>query len=197
MIDLSQNVQDIIANLSTSSKAVDFVRVPCRPTCALPGLAFLSLKALEELKHSNRADELLPEDEVELYLFYAKHLYKAGLCKIEFPSFYKSARALFAESTATAVGSLSPFYFELGYELCSLIPEDEWPVENLRGILKEAECKRRSFLLKRANTADDTFLTGLTHDEKKLFNILSHGNSNVLSINYDLTNLRGFYGFEN
>lgn len=65
--------------------------------------------------------QLLPADELEIHFFYAKHLYKSGLCKISFPNYYKGAGALLAESTATAVGNLSPFYFQLGYELCRLL----------------------------------------------------------------------------
>ncbi|UKK01178.1 hypothetical protein MACK_001991 [Theileria orientalis] len=196
MSEIYNIIQEIVVNNSEFTKYVDFVKVPCRPLVNLPGLTFLSSKALDELKHANRADELLPEDEVELYLFYAKHLHKTGLVKIEFPEFYKSARALLAESTATAIGTLCPFYFELGYELCSIIPETEWPVENLLNLLKEAECKRRSFLMKRSNTVDDTFLIGLTHEEKKLLNVLSNSNTNVLTTNSEFQNASLFYGFD-
>lgn len=140
--------------------------------------------------------QLLPTDELEIHLFYAKHLYKAGLCKISFPSCYTGAGALLAESTATAVGNLSPFYFQLGYELCRLIPENEWPVENLLSILKEAECKRRAYLLRRSETCDDTFLMGLTLRERKLHNVLLHGNSNALITSTSSRDVSKFYGLD-
>ncbi|CDR98061.1 hypothetical protein BBBOND_0405450 [Babesia bigemina] len=140
-------------------------------------MSFLCPKAQEE---SRADDELLPADELELRFFYAKHLYRAGLCKISFPAYYKDAGALLAEATATAVGNLSPLYFQLGYELCDLLPESEWPVDNLRNVLKEAECKRRAYLLRRSETCDDTFLMGLTLSERKLHNVVMHGDSNAL-----------------
>ncbi|KAK2196121.1 bifunctional GINS subunit [Babesia duncani] len=167
MLNLTGDVHELVQRHSSVSQHVDFVKVPCTPTKPLPGLVFLSPKAMEELKSNARKDELLPGDELELFLFYAKHLYKQGACTISFPNFYKSAAALIAEATATSVGSLSPFYFQLGYELCNLLPETQWPVANLQNILKEAERIRRCYLVKRRHTIDDTFLMGLTHNEKK------------------------------
>eukprot|EP00375_Theileria_parva_P000900 XP_763570.1 hypothetical protein [Theileria parva strain Muguga] len=166
------------------------------------------LKNIQELilnhKEFNNSIDLIlrSEDEIELPLFYAKHLYKAGLCKIEFPSYYKSARALFTEPTATTVGLSTPFYFELAYELCQIIPENEWPVENLLSMLKEAECKRRNFLIKRSTTVDGAFLSGLTHEEKKrksklsqfsVLNVLSTANINLLCLNLNSLNTLDFY----
>uniref|UniRef100_A0A3B0MRV6 GINS complex protein, putative n=1 Tax=Theileria annulata TaxID=5874 RepID=A0A3B0MRV6_THEAN len=202
MSDIFKNIQEIISAHNEFNNCIDFIKVPCKPLLNLPGLSFLSTKAFDELKHSNRSDELLPEDEIELHLFYAKHLYKAGLCKIEFPRYYKSARSLFTESTATTVGSLAPFYFELGYELCELIPENEWPVENLLSMLKEAECNRRNFLIKRSSTVDDSFLVGITHEEKKrkcqiftfsVLNVLTTVNINLLCLSLNSQNLSDFY----
>ncbi|GIX65148.1 GINS complex subunit Psf3 [Babesia caballi] len=196
MATLEQQVEELIANNRDRCRHIDFVKVPCKVTCPLPGLTFISPKALEELKLNLRNDELVPDDEFETHLFYAKHLHKAGLCKIGFPSYYSSAGALLAESTATAVGLLSPFYFQLGYELCNLLPESEWPVENLYNILKEAECKRRSYMLRRSETCDDTFLLGLTLPERKLHNVLMHGDSNSLVVKTTVRNIANFYGFE-
>lgn len=196
MASLEQQVEELIANNRGRCRHIDFVKVPCKPTCPLPGLAFLYPKALEEMKLNLRSDELLPADELEIHFFYAKHLYKSGLCKISFPNYYKGAGALLAESTATAVGNLSPFYFQLGYELCRLLPENEWPLENLHNILKEAECKRRSYLLRRSETCDDTFLMGLTLDERKLHNVLLHGNSNSLIMSPSSRDIAKFYGFD-
>ncbi|ORM41233.1 uncharacterized protein BXIN_0862 [Babesia sp. Xinjiang] len=196
MTTLEQQVEELIANNRGKCRHIDFLKVPCKATCPLPGMAFLCPKALEELKLNARNDELLPEDELEIHLFYARHLYKAGLCKISFPSYYKSAGALLAEATATALGTLSPFYFQLGYELCSLLPENEWPVDNLHNILKEAECKRRAYLIRRSETCDDTFLMGLTLDERKLHSVLMHGDSNALITNTTMHNTSNFYGFE-
>lgn len=189
-------MEELITNNRGRTRHVDFVKVPCKPTCALPGMAFMCPKAFEETKLNLRSDELLPTDELEIHLFYAKHLYKAGLCKISFPSCYTGAGALLAESTATAVGNLSPFYFQLGYELCRLIPENEWPVENLLSILKEAECKRRAYLLRRSETCDDTFLMGLTLRERKLHNVLLHGNSNALITSTSSRDVSKFYGLD-
>ncbi|CDR98037.1 hypothetical protein BBBOND_0405210 [Babesia bigemina] len=193
MATLQQHVEELIANNRDRCRHVDFVKVPCRATCPLPGMAFLCPKAQEE---SRADDELLPDDELELRFFYAKHLYRAGLCKISFPAYYKDAGALLAEATATAVGNLSPLYFQLGYELCDLLPESEWPVDNLRNVLKEAECKRRAYLLRRSETCDDTFLMGLTLSERKLHNVVMHGDSNALITPANTRNIANFYGLQ-
>lgn len=132
---------------------------------------------MEEQNVGIRSDVLLPHDQLELPLYFGLHLMSRGLCKISFPQIYNNAAALLAEPTAAAVGMLSPLYFELGYELCQQLPESEWPVENLAELLKNAECTRRSYLLKRQTRIDDTFLKGLTHKEKMVYNSVLHNDS--------------------
>nr|BAN65361.1 conserved hypothetical protein [Babesia bovis] len=194
---MDKQVEEIVANNLGRSRHIDFLKIPCKVICPLPGMAFLSPKALEEHRLNIRIDEVLPEDDLDLHLFYAKHLYTSGLCKISFPAYYNNVGALLAEPTATALGLLSPFYFQLGYELCNLLPENEWPIDNFHKILKEAECKRRLYLLRRNDTCDDTFLMGLTFEERKLQSVLMHGDSNALITSVTLNSISNFYGFEN
>ena len=82
MSDILKNIQELILNHKEFNNSIDLIKVPCKPLINLPGLSFLSTKASDELKHEHRSDELRSEDEIELPLFYAKQLYKAGLCKI-------------------------------------------------------------------------------------------------------------------
>ncbi|KJP90114.1 hypothetical protein AK88_00283, partial [Plasmodium fragile] len=117
----------------------------------------------------NETDELLVE------YFYAKRLHRSSLVKIKFPECYEMAGALLSDATAASVGNLTHLYFELGTELCHMLPENEWPVEKLQELLLIAEMRRRVYLMKHNDQVDQTYLEGMTFMERKMFNSFSKG----------------------
>ncbi|SBT82205.1 conserved Plasmodium protein, unknown function [Plasmodium ovale] len=170
-----EELKNLIYVDDTPFQHLDFVKVPCIPCCVLPGLSFLSARALEEHKNGYRKDEINEADEILIEYFYAKRLYKNSLVKIKFPECYDMAGALLSDATAASVGSLTHLYFELGNELCQMLPENEWPVEKLEELLLIAEIRRRVYLLKHSDQVDQTYLEGMTYMERKMFNSFSMG----------------------
>ncbi|SBS87893.1 conserved Plasmodium protein, unknown function [Plasmodium ovale] len=170
-----EELKNLIYVDNTPFQHLDFVKVPCIPCCVLPGLSFLSARALEEHKNGYRKDEINEADEILIEYFYAKRLYKNSLVKIKFPECYDMAGALLSDATAASVGSLTHLYFELGNELCQMLPENEWPVEKLEELLLIAEIRRRVYLLKHSDQVDQTYLEGMTYMERKMFNSFSMG----------------------
>ncbi|KYN96841.1 hypothetical protein PGSY75_1303900 [Plasmodium gaboni] len=170
-----EELKNLIYLDDSAFKHLDFVKVPCIPLCVLPGLSFLCARAFEEYKNGYRTDEINESDEIMVEYFYAKRLYKNSLVKIKFPEYYDMAGALLSDATAACVGNLTPFYFELGNELCELLPQDEWPVEKLEELLLLAETRRRVYLIKHNDQVDQTYLEGMTFMEKKMFNSFSLG----------------------
>ncbi|SBT80573.1 conserved Plasmodium protein, unknown function [Plasmodium malariae] len=170
-----EELKNLIYVDDTPFKHLDFVKVPCIPCCVLPGLSFLSNRALEECKNGYRKDEINESDEILIEYFYAKRLQKNSLVKIKFPECYEMAGALLSDATAACVGSLTHLYFELGNELCEILPENEWPVEKLEELLMIAELRRRIYLIKHNDQVDQTYLEGMTFMERKMFNSFSMG----------------------
>ncbi|VWU50411.1 conserved protein, unknown function [Hepatocystis sp. ex Piliocolobus tephrosceles] len=175
---------------------LDFVKVPCIPLCVLPGMSFLSCRAMEEHKNGHRQDEINETDEVSLEYFYAKRLYKNSLVKIKFPEFYEMAGALLADSTAASVGSLTHLYFELGNDLCEILPENEWPVEKLEELLNIAETRRRIHLIKHSDQVDQTYLEGMTYMERKMFNAFSLGSEKDKEKATSIREIFNFFEFD-
>ncbi|CRG97427.1 conserved Plasmodium protein, unknown function [Plasmodium gallinaceum] len=169
-----EELKNLIYVDETPFKHLDF-KVPCVPCCVLPGLSFLSARAMEEYKNGYRKDEINENDEIYIEYFYAKRLHKNNLVKIRFPEYYEMAGALLSDATAAAVGNLSHLYFELGNELCEILPENEWPVEKLEDLLLIAEIRRRLYLIKHNDQVDQTYLEGMTYMERKMFNSFSMG----------------------
>ncbi|CAA9990640.1 GINS complex subunit Psf3, putative [Plasmodium knowlesi strain H] len=177
-IVLSEEVEEL-KNLiyvdDTPFNHLDFMKVPCIPCCVLPGMSFLNTRAEEEHKNGYRKDEINETDELLVEYFYAKRLHRSNLVKIKFPECYEMAGALLSDATAASVGNLTHLYFELGTELCHMLPENEWPVEKLEELLLIAEMRRRIYLMKHNDQVDQTYLEGMTFMERKMFNSFSKG----------------------
>ncbi|CXJ10126.1 conserved Plasmodium protein, unknown function [Plasmodium berghei] len=173
--DKLEELKDLIYIDETPFHHLDFVKVPCTPCCILPGMSFLSARAMEEYKNGYRTDEINETDEILIEYFYAKRLHKNNLVKIKFPEYYEMAGALLSDATAACVGSLTYLYFELGNELCEMLPENEWPVEKLKELLLFAEIRRRTHLIKHSDQVDQTYLEGMTLMERKMFNSFFKG----------------------
>ncbi|KAL8274928.1 hypothetical protein Esti_001128 [Eimeria stiedai] len=149
---------------------IDYQVVPCTPLTELRGLCFLSPNANDQLKSGLREDVLVPSDTVDLCLFQARSLMHAGKVKIRFPAFFGAAitSGLIRDPLGIDVSRFSEFYFELGEELCRLLPEDEWPCSDILNILRSARQSRRVLLLTSSVPFDRKLMRRLTFEEKEI-----------------------------
>lgn len=147
---------------------IDHELVPCAPLTELHGLSFLCANAKEEFAKKLRPDVLLPSDSLQLLLFQARSLLHAGKVKILFPSFFGPAviDALIKDPIGVDLSRHSNFYFELGEELCKLLPEHEWPHPDLRSILRRARQQRHVKLATQSVPFDRKTIKRLTFQER-------------------------------
>ncbi|KAF8817704.1 putative GINS complex subunit Psf3, partial [Cardiosporidium cionae] len=110
--------------------------------------------------------QLVPSDELELQFAYAQLLHNEGRVRIVFPKFFSDALTLKENSLSKTVGLDCPFYFELGLNLCQLIPSEEWPVEELQEILLKSRRQRILHIVSKFPNIPVTFRQGMTYKEK-------------------------------
>ncbi|XP_026190860.1 uncharacterized protein LOC34623828 [Cyclospora cayetanensis] len=155
---------------------IDHELVPCSPLMELKGLSFLSATAKEEFKKKLRLDVLLPSDNLQLLLFQARSLLSAGKIRLSFPPSYGPAivDALLKDPLGVDLARHSLFYFELGEELCKLLPEHEWPYPNLLSILRSARRQRHLRLATQSGDFNRKLIRRLTFEERDTVNAIQN-----------------------
>ncbi|OEH73618.1 ribosomal protein rpl24e [Cyclospora cayetanensis] len=129
----------------------------------------LEAKALaEDFLHIDH--ELLPSDNLQLLLFQARSLLSAGKIRLSFPPSYGPAivDALLKDPLGVDLARHSLFYFELGEELCKLLPEHEWPYPNLLSILRSARRQRHLRLATQSGDFNRKLIRRLTFEERDM-----------------------------
>lgn len=152
----------------TALLGAEFVTVPCRPLIPLYGMSFLCPSAQEEVDKGLREDVLLPSDVVQLRLFQASRLGQQGKVKIDFPSFLSSdiVEGLEKDPVGVELGTLCPYFFEVGLRMCELLAEDQWPIAGMNRKLREAQRKRLIHIVSKADQLPAEAQQGFTHAER-------------------------------